>query len=302
MRVTNSLMSRNYLRNLNRQTERVHKYQNQLASLKEVSRPSDDPMAVSKILDLKNSITQNEQYLGAIEDMIDWTDMQDSALSQATKSLQRIQTLIQSAVNGTMNDDSRQAIKNEINGEIESLTDALNTNFGGRYIFSGHNTTTKPFEVIYSEEGEFAGIEYHGTSDNLTREVSPKVNVDLFANGNELMEFQAGDDLGTFFKDVLEALDNDDMEALSGDLLEKADRLIDNTVNIRTKIGATSNRLEAAKERNENEKINLKSMLSNKEDVDLAEKYMEFTMEMTAYQSSLYMGTQILQTNILNYL
>ena len=43
-------------------------------------------------------------------------------------------------------------------------------------------------------------------------------------------------------------------------------------------------------------------MLSNKEDIDLAEKYMEYSMEMIAYESTLQMGTRILQTNILNYM
>jgi len=301
MRVTNSLMANNYLRNLNRQTSKVMKYQDQLSSLKEVSRPSDDPMAVSKIMDLNTDINQNEQYLNTIEDAIDWTNVQDSALAQATNSLQRIRTLVQSAGTDTMSSEGRQAVKSEIEGEIGTLTDALNTNFGGRYVFAGQDTTEKPFVITTNEEGAFTGITYAGSNENLPREVSSGVTVDLLSDGSQLESF--GDEtLGGFLSDVLTALDNNDTEALSGELLETADAAIGNTVNKRTEVGAIFNRLEASKERNESEKLNLLSMRSNEQDVDLAEKYMEFSMEMIAYQASLQMGTQILQTNIMNYM
>lgn len=302
MRVTNSLMSKTYLRNLNRQTSKVQKYQDQLSSLKEVSKPSDDPLTVSKIIDLNNSITLNEEYLNTIDDSIDWTNVQDSALGQASDSLARIRTLIQSAANGTMSPDDRQAVKSNIEGEIGALVDALNTNFGGRYVFSGQHTTTKPFEVMTDDNGAIIGIEYHGNENNLPREVAPGVTVGLLTNGNKLFEF--GDtNLNDFFNEVLTALDGEgDTEALGGILLEKADQAFENTVNFRTEVGATFNRFESAKDRNETENLNLKNMRSNKEDVDLAEKYMEYSMEMIAYTASLQMGTRILQTNILNFL
>lgn len=301
MRVTNSLMSKTYLRNLNRQTAKVQIYQDQLSSLKEVSRPSDDPLTVSKIIDLNNSITQNEYYLNTIDDAIDWTNVQDSALAQASNSLSRVRTLIQSAANGTMSSEDRQAIKSNIEGEIGALVVALNTNFGGRYVFAGQNTTEQPFEITKDNEGELTGIVYRGNNQHLSREVSPGVSVDLLTNGQNLMVVD-GEELGSFFNRVLKALDDNETDLLGGELLAKADEAFENTVHFRTEVGSTFNRLEAAKDRNETENLNLKSMRSNKEDVDLAEKYMEYSMEMITYEASLQMGTRILQTNILNYL
>lgn len=304
MRVTNSLMANNYLRNLNRQTSKVQKYQNQLSSLKEVSKPSDDPLTVSKIMDLNNSITQNEHYLNTIEDAIDWTNVQDAALGQASNSLGRIRTLIQSAANDTMNTEDRQAVKSNIEGEIGALVDALNTNFGGRYVFGGQDTTEKPFTTITDENGNISVANYTNSTNNLPREVAPGVTIDLLTDGSHLVDFgnEANDTLGQFFSDVLKALDDDATDLLGGDLLAEADAAFNNVVNKRAEIGSVFNRLEAAKDRNETENINLKSIRSNKEDVDLAEKYMEYSMEMIAYEASLQMGTRILQTNILNYL
>ena len=304
MRVTTRLMSNSYLRNLNRQTSKVQKYQHQLSSLKEVSKPSDDPLTVSKIMDLNNSIVQNDYYQSTIEDAIDWTNVQDAALGQATNALGRIQNLIQSAANGTMSEEDRLAIKYNVEGEIEAFVDALNTNFGGRFVFGGQATTTQPFEVDRTDEGQIIGIKTPENTDNLEREVSPGVTVSLLTNGEKLVN---NDDfnLNDFFGDVLKALDSDEpaeLSKLGGDYLDTADKAFNNMVDKRAEVGAVFNRLEAAKSRNETESLNLKSMLSNKEDIDLAEKFMEYSMEMIAYESSLQMGTRILQTNILNYL
>ena len=178
MRVTDSLMSKSFLRNLSANTENVMKYQNQLSTLKEVSKPSDDPLKVSKILDLNNSIIQNDQYKTTINDAIQWTNVQDSALSSATESMQRIKTLIQYSANGTLSHEDRQANKAEIESEIQGTVDALNTNFGGRYVFAGKNTTEKPFEVQKNDDGEITGITYSGTTEgngNLSREIAPGV-------------------------------------------------------------------------------------------------------------------------------
>lgn len=297
-------MTKSYIRNLNRQTNKVQKYQDQLSSLKEVSRPSDDPLTVSKILDLNNSITQNESYLTTIEEAIDWTNVQDAALGQATNSLGRIRTLIQSAANGTMTPEDRQAIKSDVEGEIGTFVDALNTSIGGRYVFSGQNTTTKPFEHKGNGEIIYLGTKTNEGVKNLSREVAPGVTVDLLTDGNKLFQFgdKSEENISMYFSEVLIALEKSDTNQLSGDLLVQADEAIEGVVGMRVDIGATFNRFESAKTRNETENLNLKSILSSKEDVDLAEKYMEYSMEMIAYEATLQIGTRILQTNILNFL
>jgi len=307
------------IQNINRSQGKLEKYNNQLSSMKEISKPSDDPLRASQIMNLNNSLIQNEEFSVTIADTTDWTNMQDSALENATNSLRRITTLIQSASTGTMSDSDRQAVKAEMETEISTLVDSLNTNFGGKYVFSGMNTTTKPFEISRDAAGAMTGILYQGTQDeldadgnvvpvkaDLSRTIATGVDVSLKTDGRQLMNEQGTpaekDDLGTFLADALKALDANDTEALSGKLLARSNAETENVVNMRTEIGAISNRLKSAQERNTSENINLKSIRSNKQDVDLAEKYMEFTMEQQAFQASLAMGTKILQTNILDYL
>ena len=276
--------------------------------MKQVNRPSDDPLKVSKILDLKNEIKQNQQYKRTISDSIDFTNVQDSALDSMTLSLQRIYTLTLQAANGTYSTADRQAMKAEIMSEVETMVDSLNTNFGGRYIFGGQASSDKPFSVN-KENGGFKLVFNNpdgAPNGNVSREISRGVMVELQTDGAKL--FNASTDgegnvqnLNDLFSDLFQALDSDDTEALGGRLLTDLDKAINNTVNQRTNIGAIQNRLIAAKDRNEAEYLNLEITRSNTEDIDLAETYMKYSMQMVSYQASLNMGTRILQTNILDY-
>ncbi|KRL05480.1 flagellar hook associated protein [Liquorilactobacillus oeni DSM 19972] len=295
-----------FLQNLTANSSKVQKSMDQLSSFKEVSKSSDNPLLASKIMNLNTSIAQNSMYSNTISDSVSWSRVQDSALSNVSDSLSRIRTLIQSSANASSGTDEVQANKDEIQQSILEMVDTLNTNFDGRYVFGGENTTTVPFEVEKGTNGDITGIKYNGTAQDLPREISNGVSVNLVANGQQLLN-ETGtstqpQNLGTYFNSLISALNNDDKTALSGDLLQGIDNYNDNFVAVRSQVGALENRLTAAQSRNDTEKANLTEELSNKQDVDVAQKYMEYQNQMTAYQATLAMGTKIMQTTVLNYM
>lgn len=275
----------------------MQKLQNQLSSGKVVTRPSEDPLLVSKIMDLRNTISTNEQYNATINDSIGWVDTQDGALQGATSTIQRIRELIIYGANGTLSNDDRNAITEEVKVKIGELADVLNTNFDGRYIFSGTKTTDKPFDNA---------LTYQGNNNNIKREISTGVEVDLAVNGEEFTTINKGQpdeqQLGSLLKNIVNALENGETESLSGNLLGDLDKHIDNLLSFRSKIGSISNRLDAAKERNETENLNLKNLLSQREDIDLAQKYTEANTLNSVYLASLSIGAKILQPSLLDYL
>ncbi|MFT8954074.1 flagellar hook-associated protein FlgL [Liquorilactobacillus satsumensis] len=306
MRISNNITYSDFLQNLSSNSSKVQKSMDQLSSFKEISKSSDNPLLASKIMDLNNSVAQNSMYSTTISDALSWSQVQDSALSSVSNSLSRIRTLVQSSATATSGTDEVAANKDEIQQSISELVDTLNTNFYGRYIFGGENTTTVPFEVQKNSAGDITGLKYNGTSQNLSREISNGVSVDLLANGNTLMN-ETGtstqpQNLGTYFNSLITALNSNDKTALSGNLLQGIDNYSENFVTVRSRVGALENRLTAAQSRNTTEKTNLTEELSNKQDVDVAQKYMEYQNQMTAYQATLAMGTKIMQTSVLNYM
>ena len=254
MRISTNMVNADFLNNLATTTNKVQSTMNQLASLKEVNKASDNPLLVSKILDLNVSISQNSSYAMTISDAKDWTTTQDGALQLVEKSMNNIRNIIVAVNNsGSLTDSEYKAYKSELQQEIGTVVDAIN----------------------------------------------------LLTNGNAVMNAQgAGKDLGTFFNEIVADLDNHD-EAAIADMSKKlgeVDVFKNNIVNYNTRIGAIENRIDAAKDRNDSEKITLKNTLSTRQDVDIAQKYMEYQNQMLAYKSTLAMGTKIMQTTVLDYM
>lgn len=294
MRITNSTMTTTFMRNLNRNLNQMQKYHNQLSSGKLVSKPSDNPLLVAKIMDLNNTIMQNKQYNTNIKDTLGWVETQDTALNSVSGTLNRVRELIIYAANGSLAETDRQAIKDEMVMKVGELSDALNANFDGRYIFGGQKTTEKPFSVVDDV------LAYNGDTNNISREISPGVEAKLITDGSAITG--SGGELGTLLKDIIKAMDKNDSGALSGELLGKMDIQIDEVIRVRSQVGAIQNRLEASQSRNETENLNLTKLLSEREDIDIAEKYMEFSVMKSVYQASLQVGAQILQPSLLDYL
>ena len=302
MRITNKVLSEDFLKNLSKNLNQMQKYQNQLSSGKEVSRPSDNPLLVAKIMNMNNNILQNEQYNSNISDTLSWVKTQDTALGDATQTLQRINDLVIYGSNGALSDLDRSAIVEEVKMKSEELVDILNTNFDGRYIFGGQKTTEKPFSKADSALIDDVLVEvvftYNGDKNDISREISQGVEVNLISDGSKIIgEGTENENLGVLLKKVIDALDAGASDILTGDdgLLGDLQKATDNVVRIRTQIGAIHNRLEAAEDRN-------KELLSEREDIDIIEKYMEYMVMATTYQASLSVGAKILQPSLLDYL
>ena len=303
MRVSSNVTYNDFIKNLNRNAVKVQKTLNQLSSLQEVSQSSDNPLLVSKIINLNVSLGKNATYAQEIKDSISWSNTQDGALESVSSSMNRIRTLMQASGTATAGKEEIKANKNEIQQELRSVVAALNTNFDGRYVFAGQATDKAPYEVIEDDNGEVIGIQYNGTSDDLPREIADGVTVNLVTDGSKMMA--AGEEkLDTFVNELMAALnegEDGNKDQLSGSLMERIDKLSSNFVDNRTHIGAVANRLKAAEARNESEKLSMTQSLSERQDVDVAEKYMEYQNQMLAYKTTMAMGTQIMQTTILDY-
>lgn len=316
MRVSDANMHASFQRNISSNMQKINKLSTQLGTFTEIGKSSDNPLVFSKILSINESIAKNEGYNNTINESISWSNQQDAALASATDSMHRVRDLMIASANDTIGPEEMETNKQEMIAEIDNIVDSLNATYDGRYVFGGQNTDRPPFEVIKDDRGDITEIKYHGTADNLPREISNGVSVDLVTDGSLLMNGSTNadgepDDFNRFVQDLMLAMNTNDKEALSGTsasgdeaatgLLDRMDSHINNMVDTRARVGTTTNRLESAKDRNEAENLQLRESLSEKQDIDVAEKYMEFSNQMLAYQASISIGTKLMQTSILDY-
>lgn len=316
MRVTQGMMAKNYLYNLNTNYTNMGKLQQQLSTGHKVSKPSDDPFTVTRTMELKSSIAANERYKQNIEECIGWTDTQEMALGQMNDVLQKVRELTVQAANGTLSDSDKQATTAQLKQLKTQLVEIANTSYDGRYIFSGQKTTDKPFEEVNGQ------VIYKGSNNGLEKEVSPGVSLDIGINGadffkakytgdsikNDSKTDSATDKDGIFstIDKIIMSLENPSDASLEGkntsNLLGVLDENMENMATIRSGTGAIQNRLEDIHNKNESETFNMTSLLAKTYDVDMGETYMKSKIMESIYQASLNVGAKVLQPSILDFL
>lgn len=106
----------------------------------------------------------------------------------------------------------------------------------------------------------------------------------------------------TTMMDLRDNLLRNDPKAISEESIKKLDEDLRRILNLHAEVGAKSNRVSAAKEKQENITLNLKKMLSSVEDVDMAEAIIRMTELETAYQAALQTGAKVMQTTLMDFL
>lgn len=293
MRITEKMLTRTYLSDLSNNLETMKKLQEQMSTGKEINRPSDDPFKYARSLELNSSITANERYESNIEEGTEWLKTTDSTLGELNTVLQRARELTVQASNGSNSATERNSIEQEISQLKDEAVQICNTTFNGKYLFGGDKTITQPFEKDAS-----GNVLYKGSNTGRKIEFAQGVIMDVATLGSDIS--------GTVSPNIFETLDNIinnlNSNTSSGDNLDDLDTNINNIINLRAVAGAKENRLDSMKTKNEDENLNMTELLSKTEDIDVAQKYTEYSTAENVYTSCLKTGAKILQPSLLDFL
>lgn len=67
----------------------MDKTNEQLSSMSKVNRPSDDPLALARIMRIRTGLSENDQYSKNISYAKTWQDVTDTAMGEVSSALQR---------------------------------------------------------------------------------------------------------------------------------------------------------------------------------------------------------------------
>jgi len=339
MRVTNKMLSDNFLVNMRNNMNNLQTIQKQMATQKEINKASDDPVKAARIMQLNTDISSNIQYNSNITDVTSFLDTTDSALGQAGDVLGRVRDLLVASGNGTYSQQEKDALKDEINTKIGELSQVMNTNYDGKFIFAGTRSDVKPVgtsidltntkgntKLIYNSNDAVnpeldiisttGKIQLSQISGKLTTEISEGVKVDYNVSASDVLQFKNSSGTSIDLRDVLKkivnhldgnndagtAVDANATTILNTTDLQNVTDVINNLLSIRSKVGATENRMDSAKERNLTENTNMTDMLSKTEDIDIAQKTIDYATSQTVYTAALQTSAKIIQPSLLDYL
>lgn len=174
MRITNSMIIQNAIRDINDNLVKVSKLQAQASSQSKIEVPSDDPVVAARSLKLTSYMSDIQQYQKNTEDANSWMKYTDSALEEIGDILATIREKAVEAANGTLTDDDKSNLKTEIEELKNGIIEIANTNYSGRYIFGGYSTDEAPFEIVSTDVGD--QIMYNGKYLSLGGAVSASIS------------------------------------------------------------------------------------------------------------------------------
>lgn len=301
--------------NLNKNLNRMNKYQQQMQSGKKFSLPSDDPIAASKSIKLYTDQSKIEQYKTNIRDAKSWILSTEDSVAHIGEVLSRTRDLMTQAANGTNSEDETRAIAAEVRQLRDQLIHVANSAHAGRTLFTGYKTNKK----LLDADGNYViGLTSNGPDQEVSRynvgvaehiEVNT-VGIRLFGKGDDPTNFDFGavdvtagekSSVIEFFDQLIINLENEETEIV-GQKLDDIDEIIKNTLNIRAELGAKVNRLDLTLNRIESDALNQKRLLSENEDADIAEVIMNMKMAESVYLSSMAVGTRIIQPTLVDFL
>ncbi|MFD1038883.1 flagellar hook-associated protein FlgL [Virgibacillus byunsanensis] len=294
MRITQSMLSNNMLRNLSGSYSKMDTYMNQLSTGKKINRPSDDPVIAMKGINYRSQVTEVEQFQRNTNEVHNWMDNSDAALDKAVQGMQKLRELAVQASNDTYDQEERKNIMQEAEQLKEHLVDIGNTKVNGKYIFNGTNTDEAPFDVDgtpnYSVKPVYIEVA-NGTK--LQANVNPE---DVFSG-----DPASGDDLFVNIQGLIDDLGNNNQEGIEASI-ETIDANIDNIINARADLGNRMNRLELVENRLSEQKIIATETMANNEDVDYEEAITNLITQESVHRAALSAGSRIIQPSLLDFL
>lgn len=302
LRVTSNMINTTLMRNLNRNGVGMQNLQNQLATGRQINKPSDNPVGITFALRYRSELSSNEQYQKNIDSAMSYLSASDVAIGQAGEVLQRVREL---AVNGASGTNPQTAL-DSIRAEVEQLRDQMmdigNSSLNGKYIFNGQTFDLKPYDPNSTTKPSAMVTDPQEVKYTLGPGVDVGVNVTgnaVFGDANNTND--ANDHMYVIFDNVIAALKKGDFAGISNEL-GNIDSRMEKLLGVRAEVGARTNRVELMQNRMEDTGINLTDLQSKVEDADMAELIMKSKIAENIYNASLSVGSKIIQPTLVDFI
>lgn len=302
MRITNNMLSRSLLHNLNNAQRTMYHLENQLSSGLKITKPSDNPVAMENALRYKSTIAHVNQWKTNASEGVAYLDTADDTMDNITEVLQRAKYLALQGANGPVNENDKAKIAIEVEQLREQIMEMANTRVGNKYIFAG----TKNVEP-FPKGGDF----WEGSNDIMKFPVGSSLSLEISVNGQELFGVTYDTDAdGNTISDVemfrvleelkiaLETADSEALQKSIGDVEGQMDKVLD----FRAQIGARQNRMDAIYHQLDNTAANLSNFLAETLYADIAETLVQFKTQENVYNAALSVGAQIIQPSLVDFM
>ena len=332
MRITTSMIMRNYRSNLNNTMVDQERVRKQVETGRRFSAAYEDPASAAKGAILEQRYARNADYLNAAKNAQTWLDSQEDVLNQLnTISVKVREDYAPSALTDTSGEAGRKAYASTLRELQKSMIHTLNTKYGDAYVMAGSDGKNPPFELKDDGTVLYRGVNVTDVDPNNPDRLKNLANDHTYIDLGFGMSFDANGVVSSSsafdtalpgiaavgygveggisnniivligkMADTLEAdtFNAGEFEKYWTRLSDKSDDLQDQF----TKIGAKGQLLTATTTKLENEKENIEIQYKDAMGVDSAKAITDYSYAQYVYNAALKVGTSILSPSLLDFM
>jgi len=155
MRITNKIMQRNNLSNINTNKMYQDKLSTQMSTQKKINRPSEDPVVAIRSLRLRSNVTEITQYYSKnIPDAESWIKITEDSLSKLSDIIANMAAPCTRGTNSDFTTTDRGTILEQLKLLADEVYATGDADYAGRYVFTGLRTDT-PLSFLSEQERNY---------------------------------------------------------------------------------------------------------------------------------------------------
>lgn len=340
MRVSDNT-SRNAVHDaLGRTRSRIEDLQVKNSTLKRLNAPSDDPAANAKIMDIRTQSTVNKQFEMNANTAKDRLQHTENAVQELTDILVRAKEIALNQASGaSATPESRAGVAQEVTQLYKQVVSVANRRVGETYIFGGYKTLNQPYTIdgVYKgddgemplevQKGVLVASNVPGPKAFQAKRFLPEqlaeanLAEDKAESGQENPEVSqtrgpastkdgeaAGAPQPAERVDLFRTLESLRIGLLTNDThtirgtIEAIDTLMENSISLRSKIGARIMGIDSAMGATERTNLQNAVVQSNLEDADYAELWSTLAKEESVLRASLSAAQKLIQPTLLDFM
>lgn len=332
MRVTNQMMSRNVVNNIQTNMSKLDKTNDKLSKGTKINTPGDDPTGAVKSMAYKTTLNEISKFASNAQNAKNFLNYTDVALGQVGDVIQRVRELTVQATTETFEQTARDSMAAEVNELIDQVVSISSSKIGDKYIFSGFNTLEQPFVVkrgkdLLKEEGiepslvdvngqkrenvnfeNIVRVDYKGDDGKLLAEVDKGIVVEYNVPGNRVFTNKDNNLIDTMIRLRNEILKGNTVEDKANSTttvnneLGNLDKALDLVLKSRSEVGAKMKRMVEVDQRLRDNKLSITDLLSKTIDTDITETINDLKVQESVQRMSLSVGAKIIQPTLVDFL
>ena len=280
-----------FLASLKNLSQIMTRAQQQLASGKRISAPSDDPAQIGVILQDQADLSGVQQTTTNLNRLNTEAQSASTALENSAKLLDQARTLATQGASDTSSAGTRTLLAGQIQAIETQFVGLANSSDSGRYLFAGDADDTAPYSIDFANTPPYVAI-----STALATRVGIDASGATFPVAMTATEIFNNPDPANNILQSLERLrlallanDGDSIRSAAGSLGTAANHLGD----VQSFYGSVEDRITSALSDASSRALNLQKDLAGLTDADTAQAILDEQTAQTQQQAALAMRAKL---------